>query len=232
LLVDWAARICSRYGRNVVYFSANKPSVYVARKGVAKRRTRVFFAGESQNPNPHDREIGASGAIIMVDSHSGDLGQAQTIARWLKANHPAGCAALVMDGWCSTRQRPLRVDVIDGVVAFPAERWTPTMLSVKKLEEAKLFAEASRLPIVMGVQTASLVDDEALAESFQQSSQLQLAANRVVSLRRPELYVDTDHAIAADKNVVCLSGTSPPWWETRCTRLRFDPRRLSYETVV
>jgi hypothetical protein len=232
LLLDWAARICSRYAKNVVFYSANEPSVYIARKAVAKSRTRVFFAGDAQNLNRYDRYIGTSGAIIMLDSYSADLKQAQTLSQWLKANHPARCAALVMDGWCSTKQRPLRVEVVDGVVAFPAERWAPTLLSVKGMREAVTFARISRLPVVTGVQTASLVDDEALADSFELSSRLRLAADRVVSMHRPEIYVDTDNRVAADKNVLCLSGTSPRWWDTRCARLRFDPSWLAFETVV
>jgi hypothetical protein len=232
LLLDWAARICSRYAKNVVFYSANEPSVYIARKAVAKNRTRVFFAGKTQNQIPYDRAIGASGVIVMLDSQSADLKQAQSVASWLAANHSAGCAALVMDGWCTTKQRPPGIAVIDGVVAFPAERWAPTPLSVKGMREAVDFAQVSRLPVVMGVQTASLVDDEALADSFELSSRLRLAANRWVSMRRPELYVDTDNRVAADKDVVCLSGTSPNWWDTRCARLRFDSSVLGFETVV
>jgi hypothetical protein len=232
LLLDWAARICSLQAKNVVFFSANEPIVYIARKAVAKRRTRVFFAGETWNQNGYDRDIGTSGGIVMLDSHSGAPKQAQTLAKWLEANHPAGCAALVMDGWCTIKLRPLRVEVVDGVMAFPAERWGPTLLSVKGMKEAKRFAEANRLPVVMGVQTASLVDDEALAESFHLSSQLRLAADRWVSMYRPEIYIDTDERVAADKDVVCLTGTSPKWWDTRCARLRFDPRLLGFETVV
>jgi len=150
----------------------------------------------------------------------------------LEANHPAGCAALVMDGWCTTEQQPLHAEVIDGVVAFPAERWAPTLLSVKRMSEVVEFARISRLPVVMGLQMASLVDDAALAESFELSSRLRSAADRWVSMYRPELYVDSDHAVAADKNVVCLSGTSPKWWDTRCARLEFDPKRLEFGTVV
>jgi hypothetical protein len=232
LLLDWAARICSRYAKNVVFYSANEPSVYIARKAVAKSRTRVFFAEETRYQNGYDRDIGTSGAIIMLDSQSADLGHAQIVASWLAANHSAGCAALVSDGWCTTKRRPLRVAIIDGVVAFPAERWGPTLLSMKGIDKAVEFAGVSRLPVVMGIQTASLMDDEALADSLHLNSQLRLAADRWVSMRRPELYVDTDDRVAADKGVVCLSGTSPKWWDTRCARLRFDPRRLGFETVV
>jgi DnaB-like helicase C terminal domain len=232
LLLDWAARICSLKAKNVVFYSANEPSVYIARKTVAKRRARVFFAGETQNRNQYDRDIGTSGAIVMLDSYSADLEQAQTLAKWLKANHPAGCAALVSDGWCTSKQRPLGVEGVNGVVAFPAERWAPTLLSVKGMSGAMEFARVRRLPVVMGVQTASLVDDEALAESFELSSRLRLAADRWVYMHRPEIYIDTDKRLAADKNVVCLSGTSPQWWDTRYARLRFDPSLIGFETVV
>jgi KaiC/GvpD/RAD55 family RecA-like ATPase len=232
VLLDWAARICSRYGKNVVFYSANEPSVYIARKAVAKGRTPVFFAGETQNQIPYDRDIGSSGAIVMLDSQSADLERAQSVASWLAAKHSAGCAALVSDGWCTNKQRPLGVKVIEGVVRFPAERWVPTLLSLKEMSKVAEFAQVSRLPVVMGVQTASLMDDEALAESFHLSSQLRLAADRWVSMCRPELYVDTEDAIAADKNVVCLSGTSPQWWDTRFARLRFYYGMRQFETVV
>jgi hypothetical protein len=40
----------------------------------------------------------------------------------------------------------------------------------------------------MGVTTASLLDHEALAESFDLTAQVRLAADRFVRLHRPELY--------------------------------------------
>jgi hypothetical protein len=231
VLLDWAARICGRYGKNVVFYSANEPSVHIARKGVAKGRARVLFAGETQSRIPYTREFG-SGAIIMVDAHSGDLEQAQTLAKWLKANHSAGCAALVSDGWCTTRPKPREVKIVDGAVAFPAERWAPTFLPAEKLREAAEFARLSGLPVIMGVQTASLVDDDALADSLHLSLQLRLAAHRWVAMYRPELYVDSDRAVPADRNVVHLCGRSANWWDTRRSRLRFDDRQRECETVV
>jgi hypothetical protein len=231
VLLDWAARICGRYGKNVVFYSANEPSVHIARKGVAKGRARVLFAGETQSRIPYTREFG-SGAIIMVDAHSGDLEQAQTLAKWLQANHSAGCAALVSDGWCTTRQRPPEVRIVDGTFAFPAERWAPTFLPAEKLREAAEFARLSGLPVIMGVQTASLVDDDALADSLHLSLQLRLAAHRWVAMYRPELYVDSDRAVPADRNVVHLCGRSANWWDTRRSRLRFDDRQREFETVV
>jgi hypothetical protein len=231
VLLDWAARICGRYGKNVVFYSANEPSVHLARKGVAKGRARVLFARETQSQISYTRELG-SGAIIMADAHSGDLEQAQTLAKWLQANHSAGCAALVSDGWCATRQRPPEVRIVDGTVAFPAERCAPTFLPAEKLSEAAEFARVSGLPVVMGVQTASLVEDGALADSLHLSLQLRLAAHRWLAMYRPELYVDSDRAVLADRNVVHLCGRSANWWDTRRARLRFSQERLEFETVV
>ena len=232
LLLDWAARICRRYRKNVVFYSANEPSVLIARKGVAKGRARVFFAGETQNLIPYAREFGSAGAIIMLDAHSGDLEQAQSLAKWLQVNHPNECAALVSDGWCTTRPRPREVKIVDGAVAFPAERWAPTFLPAEKLREAAEFARVSGLPVVMGVQTASLVDDDALADSLHLSLQLRLSAHRWVAMYRPELYVDSDRALPADSNVVQLCGRSANWWDTRRARLRFDYGERRFDTVV
>lgn len=226
LLLYWAARICDRYAENVVFYSASEPSMFIARKGVAKGRVPIFFARDMEDRIPYTRKIGSSGAILMLDAHSAHLGQALDLASWLRLNHPAGCAALVSDGWCSTKQRPL------SALAFASESWAPTPMSVNAMCDVREFARVSRLPVLMGVQTASLVDDEALAESFQLNSLLRSMADRWVSLRRPELYVDTEDAIAADKNVVSLSVTSQQWERTRHARLRFDCRKRNFETVV
>jgi hypothetical protein len=232
VLLDWAARICRRYGKNVVFYSANEPSVHIARKGVAKGRARVFLAGEMQSQIPDAREFGSSGAVIMLDAHSGDLEQAQALAKWLKANHSAGCAALVSDGWCTTRPRRPEAKIVHGTVAFRAERWAPTFLPADKLSEAAEFVQIGGVPVVMGVQTASLMDDDALADSLHMSLQLRLAAHRWLAMYRPELYVDSDRAVPADRNVVHLCGRSANWWDTRRSRLRFDDRQRVFETLV
>ena len=119
------------------------------------------------------------------------------------------------------------------MVGFPAERWPPTQLSAGDLYEAQKFAQSNRgPPVVMGITTASLFRDEAVANSLDLGSHLRVVADRLVTLHRPELYVETSQTKATDRNVVCLSGTSPHWWDTRCSRLRFDPRRLEFSTVI
>jgi hypothetical protein len=192
----------------------------------------MFFAGETLRLDRFDRDIGFSGAIIMVDARSGGLKQAQALAKWLKANHPAGCAALISDGWCTTRKRPIEAKIVEGAIIFPAERWTPTFLPAEKLSAAAEFARVSGLPVVMGVQTASLVDDDALADSLHLSLQLRQSAARWLAMYRPELYVDSDRAVPADKNVVQLCGRSANLGDTRRARLRFDYGMREFETVV
>ena len=232
LLLDLAARICRRYDKNVVFWSAHQPSVYLVKKMAIKGAARVAFAEDTVFVDDWDRGVGDLARVVVACSSTVKAERAHGIVELLTEEHPRGCAALVMDGWCTTPARRENVEFVDGIAAFPAERWPHALLSAKDIDQAKRFAEISRLPVVMGVKRASLVDDEALAESFHLSTQLQFAADGWVSLHRPELYVETWQAIAADRNVVCLSGKSPRWWDTRCSRLQFDPRRLGFSTVV
>ncbi|HWS63152.1 MAG TPA: hypothetical protein VN325_10395, partial [Steroidobacteraceae bacterium] len=109
--------------------------------------------------------------------------------------------------------------------------WPHAQLSKTDIDQAKQFAQVNRVPVVLGVKTASLVDDEALAESLHLSMQARAAADRWVTLHRPELYLETAERTAVDRNVVCLSGTSSRWWDTRSSRLRFEPDRLQFKTV-
>jgi hypothetical protein len=230
ILLDLADRVCERYDRNVVFWSAHQPSVYLVRKKMAiKGDARIAFTEDVCFVDERDRND--QPRVIVVSSSAGS-GRAYGIAETLIADHPLGCAALIMDGWSTNPQRTVDVEVRDGIVAFAAERWPHTPVTVTDLHLTKQFAQNRRMPVVIGVTTASLVDDHAVAGSFHLETQMRLTADRLVTLHRPELYVETTYAIAADKNVVCLSGTSPRWWDTRCSRLRFDPRRLGFSSVV
>jgi hypothetical protein len=137
-----------------------------------------------------------------------------------------------MDGWGTVPERREDIALVDGMATFAAERWPHVLLSEEKLDQAKQFAQVNRLPVVMGVTTASLVDDESLAESFYLEERLRIAVDRLVSLHRPELYLATSQKTAADQHVVCLSGRSLRRWDTRRSKLRFDPRRLGFSTVI
>jgi hypothetical protein len=85
---------------------------------------------------------------------------------------------------------------------------------------------------VVGVTTASLIDAQVIAESHYPDTHIGLFADRLVTLYRPELQVGPVPVKPADRDVVCLSGSSPQWDDTRCSRLRFDPQRLGFSTVL
>ena len=76
------------------------------------------------------------------------------------------------------------------------------------------------------------MDDEALATSSGHESEIRPNADHWVKLHRPELYKVSAEVQLEERNVVELTGTSPRWWDTRCSKLRFDPARLGFATVV
>ena len=231
VLLDLAARICGRYDKNVVFWSAHQPSVYLVRKMALRGNTRVVFAEDTVYVDDWERGVGESPAVVVVPSGNPTADRAHQLVNLLTAEHPCGCAALVMDGWSTTPQPRENVEFVGGIPAFAAERWPHAQLSKTDIDQAKQFAQVNRVPVVLGVKTASLVDDEALAESLHLSMQARAAADRWVTLHRPELYLETAERTAVDRNVVCLSGTSSRWWDTRSSRLRFEPDRLQFKTV-
>ncbi len=231
LLLDLAARLCSRYGKNVVLYSRHQPSVYLAKKGSIKADVAYAFADGS--PFDGDSRTADEGpAVMLLDSTLADLPDVLHFTTSITTQHPAGCAALIIDGQ-STARMPRRNACPDEVLGFPAERWPQMQVSEADLYEVQRFARSDRgPPVVIGVKTASLLDDEAAAHSFELDRHIRVFADRLVMLHRPELEIETSQVKARDRNVVCLSGTSSHWWDTRCSRLRFDPRRLGFSTVV
>jgi DnaB-like helicase C terminal domain len=231
LLLDLAARICCGYGKNVIFWSAHQPCHSLVQKGTIKDVPRAHFLTEPAFVDLWDQGMSYSPAVVVVHSASAEPSRAHDIADLLSAEHPAGCAALVMDGWGTVPERREEIALVDRMAVFAAERWPHALLSEEELDQAKQFAQVNRLPVVMGVTTASLVDDESLAESFYLEERLRIAVDRLVSLHRPELYLETSQKAAADQHVVCLSGRSLRRWDTRRSKLRFDPRRLGFSTV-
>jgi hypothetical protein len=204
--------------------------VYLARK-LAVKGARVAFAEDTVFVDDCDRGMGERPSVVVVCSSSAEPRRGPGFAKMLTAERRRGCAALVMDGWNTVAKRGGDTEV-RGEGVFPTERWSHTLLSVAHISEAKELALKHRVPVVLGVTTASLVDADAMAESFELRAQIRIAADRLVTLHRPALYVENSKAVAADENLVCLTGTSPRWWDTRCSRLRFDPGRLGFSTVV
>jgi len=232
LLLELAARISGRYRQNVVTYSAHKPSVYLAKKMELRGDAPVVFAGESLDRSGNVDPGADHAAIHLLDSSSADVGRACEIANQLRNRHPAGCALLILDGWSSYSQSRIEFEVIDGIAHFPAERWPHARMSRETLGYSKRFSVASAIPVIVGVTTASLMDDEAVAESFGIGTELRMGSDRLLSLHRPEIYCATETLKAEDRNVVCLTGTSPRWWDTRCSKLRFEARRLVFSTVA
>ena len=97
LLLDLAARLCSRYGKNVVFYSRHQPSVYLAKKGAIKADVTYAFADDS----PFDGYSYAADegpAVILLDSTIADLPDVFHFTMSIATMHPAGCAALIIDG--------------------------------------------------------------------------------------------------------------------------------------
>jgi hypothetical protein len=232
ILLELAARITARYGQNVVFYSAHKPSVYLARRAMLRADARVVFAAESIDGEVNCDFDTDEPAIHFLDSSSADVTGACEIASGLRDAHPAGCAVLILDGWNSYRERLGDFHVVDGIPHYPAERWPHVHVSPEALMTAKRFSITAAIPAVFGITTASLLDDEALAESFELEAELRVRADRLLSLLRPEIYCATDEVKTEDRHVVCLTGTRPTWWDTRCAKLRFEARRLTFSTVA
>jgi hypothetical protein len=232
LLLDLAARLCCGYGKNVIFWSAHQPCHHLVKSGTIKDAPRAYFSTDPAFVDLWDQGMTYSPAVVVVYSADAGPERAHDIADLLSAEHPGGCAALVMDGWSTAPERRENLAFVDGMAAFAAERWPHTLLSEEVLDQAQQFAQVNRLPVVMGVTTGSLVDDKSLAESFYLEERLRMAVDRLVSLYRPELSVGTSEKIAADRNVVCLSGTTLRRGDTRRSKLRFDPMRLGFSTLI
>jgi RecA/RadA recombinase len=112
VLLDLAARICRRYAKNVVFWSAHQPSVYLVRKMTIKGDMRVAFAEDTVFVDDWARGTGDSG--VLVCSSSATPGRAHSIANSLTADHPGGCAALIMDGWRTSPEQGRDIEVLDG----------------------------------------------------------------------------------------------------------------------
>ena len=232
LLLDLAARLVHRYAKSVVFFSAQTPSVYIAKKLTIKDEMPAIFASDLLSRPGTGVHAPDRPGIYLLDCNHSDAAGACDLGNRLRRQHPAGCAAVILDGWSSYSNPVLKYAVIDGIAHYPAERWPPVPLFESQLNSWKLSARATQLPIILGVTTPSLIDEEALAASLHIESRIKSAADPLVSLLCPAAYLATHQITAENRNVVQLTGTSPSWWDTRCSKLRFEARRLSFATVA
>ncbi len=228
LLLELAARIVRRYGRNVVFYSAQKPGVYLAKKVALRNDVPVVFAGENAG-HSDSRMVGP--ALQQRDSTGPAASAAFELGIRLRLEHPSGCALVILDGW-STCAPKVADSPPAGGEGFPAERWPHAQLSRHVLVRTKQFAQTARMPVVIGVTTASIVDEAAQVRSLGIDLEMRIAADRLLSLYRPAVYEETAKLNVEQRNDVSLTGTSPQWWDTRCSKLRFDPRRMGFETVA
>lgn len=228
LLLELAARIVRRYDRNVVFYSAQKPSLYLAKKVALRNDVPVVFAGEKVGISD-SRMVGP--AVQLLDSTGTDASAAFELGIRLRLEHPSGCALVILDGWSTCASKVADSPSVGGE-GLPAERWPHARLSRHVLVSTKQFAQTARMPVVIGVTTASLVDEAAQVRSLGIDLDLRIAADRLLSLYRPAVYEETAKINDAQRNDVALTGTSPRWWDTRCSKLRFDPRRMGFETVA
>jgi predicted ATP-dependent serine protease len=87
LLLDLAARLCSRYGQNVVFYSRHQPSVYLAKKGAIKADVTYAFA-DALSFAAHSDGIECP-AVILLDSTLADLPRAHRFTELIATGHPA-----------------------------------------------------------------------------------------------------------------------------------------------
>lgn len=231
LLLDAAARFVRRYATNVVFFSAHKPSVYIAKKLALKDEVPVFFASDRWLRPGADIHTPDRPGIYLLDCNLADTAAAFDLGNQLR-QHPAGCAAVILDGWSIRSDPALEYAVIDGIPHYPAERWPRAPLSESQLNSWRLSARTAKIPVILGVTTPSWNDEEALAASLHTQSRLKAVADRFISLYRPDFYLETQQVTAETRDAVRLTGTSPFWWDTRCSKLRFEARQLSFVTVA
>jgi hypothetical protein len=229
--LELAARISNRYRHNVFFYSAHKPSVYIAKKAQLRGDARIIFAGDRAAAFRVDLRRDQA-AIHLLDTNSADVGQACKIAGRFQHEHPAGCAVLILDGYCSLPERLERFDLVDAIPQYRAERWPHTLMSREVLADARRLNLSSGIPIVFGITTASLMDDDAIMYSFPLESEVRRIADHWVVLHRQEIYRETRERQDSERNLVRLTGTSPSWWDTRCSGLRFDPKRVGFSTVA
>ena len=225
LLLDLASRICRRYGARVLFYSAHKPSVYIGKKAALKGGVPVWYWEDASS----DR---GGPTVCLLDSNTAIAESAFEIAVKLRGKSPSAALVLILDGWSTLPARSDGMKVIDGIASYPAERWPHTLMSQDLIGRFSDFSIMTGMPVVLGVTTASLMDDEAIATSIALESGIASIANRCVKLHRSALYKVTADIGPAERNVVELTGSSPTWWDTRCSKLRFDSRDLGFSTVV
>ena len=64
-------------------------------------------------------------AVILLDSTIADLPDVINFTTSIATEHPAGCAALIVDGQSAAPCQRRNARTVYTMMAFPAERWPP-----------------------------------------------------------------------------------------------------------
>ena len=233
LLLEFAARLSIQYRQNVVFYSAHKPSVYLAKKATLRGDTSIRYL---EGVAPDDPSVGASSeaGLYLIDANSAESERAYATALRLRRAHPAGCAAFILDGWSTEPQGPGDdIELIGGVPYVLSDSWPhSTLILPNRFRQLKHLVRDRQLPVIFGLTTASLVDEEALSATFSIESAIRCQSDRWVVLYRPELYRTTEESRPAERNLVRLTGSSPASPHTRYSELRYNFSTLSFATVT
>lgn len=135
LLLELAARLVGRYGQNVYLHGVHQPSVYLSRKVSICGDTKIYFAEIRNFVDDWDQGDEGPG-VVLLDAQSDPAPLALELVDQLARSHPGGCAALIMDGWCTCQARTMQRHSQQGVGSFRAERWPQRLISGDILADA------------------------------------------------------------------------------------------------
>ena len=93
------------------------------------------------------------------------------------------------------------MEFIGGVSYVLSHPWPHSTLIAPSVQPVEDLVRDRRLPMIFGLTTASLVDDEALSASFGLESAIRCQSDRWVVLYRPELYRTTEESRPASDNL-------------------------------
>ena len=233
LLLELAARLSIRYRQNVVFYSAHKPSVYLAKK--ANLRGDIPFR-YLESVSHDDPSAGASSeaALYLIDANGADPEGGYETALRLRRVHPAGCVAFILDGWSSQPQGPGDdIEFIGEVPYVLSDPWPhSTVIAPQRFRHLRTLVRDRGLPVIFGLTTASLIDEEALSATFSLESAIRCQSDRWVVLHRPELYQTTEETRPAERNLVRLTGTGLACPHTRYAELRYNFSTSSFATAT
>jgi hypothetical protein len=167
-LLRWAGRLLSRSGRNVVFSSVlDRP--WQLRQRMAVVGDASMFVEEPTFADLFALGLDKTSRVFLQGIGTPRVAEAFESASWLRADHPGGCAGVVLDGWSMIE--PM-------MTAEDASLRALALLEAASLAQA--YARVMDLPVIMGVRTAD--EEDTRAESAWVKRALVEKAERVVPL--------------------------------------------------